>query len=226
MNKPCYGRNIDFSYVIGTDEYVSVFIPQTFPWEEEDEAEIILNDEFMIRANRQAKLLCRTDKGILRMFIPFERRDEKYICDLPAVLEGKGIRMEKAKGVCCDGTKWNQKDFTDKVFVCREGMLSLSKSPFWGNQFEFLFAEESIRPRFGGKEIKIMRFSYCSRNAWVRMENVFKTMAEGKTDWDISDFNSLLQYVGVWYDERPNRIRLFQKTSKETYDWVDISNLF
>lgn len=226
MKNSRYGRNIDFSYVIRTKKYVSVFIPQKFPWEEEEKAEIILNDKYKIIADMQAELLIKTDKGIDQQLIPFERTDDKYICDLPVFLEENGIRMEKAGGRCCDGTKWNQKDFTEKVYVCRQGMLSLGESPYWGDQYEFYFADEDIRPRLGGKDIKILRFSYCDKSAWERMESAFRTMSAGKVNWDINEFNCLLRYVGVWYENKLNKIKVFMEDNSYTFDWTDISNLF
>lgn len=226
MSRLTYGSNIDIFPVIETKDNVSVFVPQVFPWEEEEKAEIILSDEFKIIANRQAKIIKKTDKGIVQIFIPFEREDDRYICDIVGFLEELGIRTESNGGVCCDGEKWNQEDYTGKALMCREGMLDLTDSPYWGKQYEFYFADENIRPRLGGKDIKILRFSYCDKSAWERMESMFRTILAGKSSWSFSEFNCLLRYIGIWYENRPNKIRVYMEDDGYPFDWIDISDLF
>ncbi len=226
MSRLSYGKNIDFSNVIAGKDCLSVFVPQLFPWEEEEIAEIILSDEFKITANRQAKILKWTDNGIVQIFIPFEREDDRYVCDLVGFLEELGIRTESNGGVCCDGKKWDQNDYTAKALMCRKGMLSLSDSPYWGKQYEFYFADENIRPCLGGRDIKILRFSYCDISSWARMESVFRSILAGKDNWNLSEFNCLLRYVGIWYENRPNRIQVYIENSGEPFDWTDISDLF
>lgn len=224
MSKLIYGRDIDFSPVIVPEEYVSVFIPKTFPWEDAEPAEIILNDEFRIIANFQAKLLKRTDKEILQLFIPFEKSGGKLVCDLPKFLEEKGIRTKPNIERYCDGTEWNQADSTDKALVCGKGMMSLTDSPYWGNQYEFCFLDESIGMCLGGRGIKKIRFSYCDRDAWGRMESAFRLLISGKYEWDFSGFSEILRYAGVWYDNKPNTIQVFMKD--HSLVWTDISGLF
>ena len=226
MSRLTYGRNIDISPVVETKDYVSVFIPQLFPWEEEEKAEIILDDEYKIIANIQAKILKKTDKGIIQLFIPFEKEEDRYSCDLPPFLEEIGIGTKPAGGLLCDGTRWDPGEAAEKAIVCRGGMLSLIDSPYWGMQYEFYFADENIRPRLGGRDIKIMRFSYCDKSAWGRMESVFRTMTADKVSWNVSEFNILLRYVGMWYEARPNKIQVFIADNDEVFDWTDISDLF
>ena len=71
-----------------------------------------------------------------------------------------------------------------------------------------------------------MRFSYCGRDAWEKMESAFRGMMSGKCSRDFSDFSGMLRYVGVWYDNRPNAIRVFIKDYRNVSDWTDISDLF
>ncbi len=226
MNRLTYGKNIDISPVIETKDYLSVFIPQLFPWEEEEKAEIILDDRHKIVVNRQAKILKRTDKGIIQLFIPFEKTADIYSCDLPAFLEEMGIKTESNNGIYCDGTEWDQSNAAEKALVCRGGMLSYVESPYWGGQYEFYFADERIRPRLGGRGIKILRFSYCDKDAWVRMESAFRTMLANKVNWSVSEFNCMLRYIGMWYEKRPNQIQVFMEDTEEVFDWTDISDLF
>lgn len=226
MSEFIYGREIEFSPVIRAKENISVFIPQTFPWEKEETAEIILNAKFRIIANMQAKLLKRTNKGIQQLFIPFEESDGKLVCDLPKFLEENNLHAEQLRGRYCNGTKWNQPDSTDKVLVCGKGMLRHIDSPYWGNQYEFLFCDKSIGMCLGCKDVKIMRFSFCDKDAWEKMESVFRVLISGRYDWDFSDFSEMLRYAGVWYDNKLNTIQVFIKDHRGVYDWTDISNLF
>lgn len=226
MSRLSYGKIIDFNTVIDTKEPVSLFVPQTFPWEEEKEAEIILNDKYKIKANTQTKLLKMTEEGIMELFILLKKSEGKYVCKLPKLLEDNEMEFELSDGSYCDGTEWNQKDSTNKVLFCKEGMLSLCESYYWGIQYEFHFVDKRIRPIMGGKSVKIMRFGYCDKGAWTKMESVFRALVSGKTEWSFSEFNSLLRYVGVWYNSAPNAISLFSENDQGVYNWTDMSYLF
>lgn len=222
MNQFNYGHMIELYPVIDAEEAVSVFLPQLFPWEKEKSAKIILHEGEQILVNTEAQLLQMTDKGIKTINIPFCNKKDKYICYLQEFLRKNKISFEPKDGICCDGSRWNQNEFTGKVLYCSRGILQLVTGPYWGSQYEFYFADQNIRPILGGKQVKIIRFSRCSRDIWFQAETWFRYLIRKKRILNFRDLCYMLRNLNLWFDCDVNGISLFVKTEKDEFDWFDL----
>ncbi len=216
-----YGHIVCFYPVIDAEKRMEVFIPDLYPWEEGAEETIVfLNDKYSIDANKKSKLLFYEDhKSMREIDLHFESGySDKPVAFLQKTLAEEGIIFEPGNGRGCDGIKWCQEDYTSEVMYCEDAMMDRCTGPYWGEQYQFDFLNESCRPVLGGQAVRSIRFSDCVSGVWSELEKWFTKLLDEPRAIDRHELSVMARELT---EGGPFDLSVFKKIGCE-YDWIHL----
>ena len=204
---------------------MSLFVPKTFPWEDQAEKAVIqLDDEhdnFRVSCNRGTRLLIVSDEKIKEMQLPFTVKDGVYHLDLLRFLDERNIPYEKGEGRFCDGAGWSQREASQEVSYCRNGLLEYNDGPYWGEQYQMTFAGKHSMPVASGRKVKCIRFNYCDPGIGQKVEEWFRYLVEKKRVLDHGMLIRMMRDLGLKEMGMFAEMNVKMSGGTEQYDWID-----
>ncbi|MBR4513922.1 MAG: hypothetical protein IKO61_03455 [Lachnospiraceae bacterium] len=215
-NRMKYGNTVDLFPLLNTND--AIFIPKLFSWEPEATKAIVTVCNKEIICNLGSKLLIKTDGLIREVSIPFEINEKgEYTCKLRHALREKKIKYEKGTGIYCDETCYSQERSSSEVLYCKDAIIEHSESPYWGLQYELYIVNEQMRPKAGGRTVKIIRFNECDPQKKTEIEKWMFNVLRKKRTLEAYDLEKALR---EFVKGSAFVCAMFCQVYGDKYDWV------